>query len=492
MLAFEDFLHPQLSASAQAFIRTAYGILLAGTLVMALPQWRRFFVSERWGGYAQSSRDVDALHNRVVYPLIAALWLACAVLIACGRWSVWAALVNLILCRYFFVRMRWKGVLRGMGAPGFMTYWLAAAVFLLEYTLHYAPHLQPVALLVLQVDFALIILSAGIYKWTAGYPRNHGMEMGLVNPQWGYWWRSYLRLPPSHWLFKTLNHLAWTTEVAAVLLMLIPATRFLGGLLIIISFAFIATQIRLGFLCEMVMVCGLLFFGPGSAGDHWLALIISPAASPVTTADGLWPAVNMILAAALWGYLLLLPFAHAGLFYNFYARRRLPLTLQKILEAYTNFFGIIIWRVFSVDVVNFFIRIYRRERAGGERALVSHYGLKPPGLRYNHVGESITVTSLFTTLKYHPSNSALFTERLLRYARTIACPAGSVLDFEYLSICKTDDRFEFVAVAEYTVDPAAGTVDERILSDAVSVRAAHAASPVFEGARPGSYAPLKG
>ena len=46
--------------------------------------------------------------------------------------------------------------------------------------------------------------------------------------------------------------------------------------------------------------------------------------------------------------------------------------------------------------------------------------------------------------------------------------------------------------AEYTVDLKAATVRENILSDAVSVRAAHAVSPVYEGARPGSYVPLKG
>jgi hypothetical protein len=489
---FQDFLDPQLSVGVQALIRIAYGVLLTGTLVMALPHRRRFFMSERWGGYAQSSWDADAIQNPFVSPLVMGLWFLCAVLITVGWWSVWAALVNLLLCRYFFVRMRWKGVLRGMGAPGFMTYWLAAAVFLLEYTLHYAPEIRGLTLLVLQVDFALIMLSAGIYKLRAGYPRNHGMELGLVNPQWGYWWGFYKRLRPSHWLFKTLNHLAWSTEVAAALLMLIPQTRFLGGLLIIISFLFIATQIRLGFLCEMVMVCGLLYFQTDSAGDYWISLLVSRSASSIAPAIGIPALINTVLAVALLAYLILLPLAHAGLFYNFYARRRLTSTLQRALDVYTNFFGIIIWRVFSVDVLNFFVRIYRRERAGGrERTLVSERGLRRGALRYNHVAESITLTSLFTTLKYYPSNSALFTERLLRYARTVTCPADAVLEFEYVSICKSDDRFEFVTVAEYTVDLAARTVRERTVSDVVSVRAAHTVSPVYEGARPGSYMPLE-
>ena len=508
IFASQDFLHPQISVQTQAFFRMAYGLLLAATLLWALPHWRRFFLSERWGGYSKSARDVDFIQNPIIAPILGAVWFLCAVLITLGWWSIGAAFLNLLLCRYFFVRMRWKGVQRGMGAPGFMTYWLAAAVLLLEYTLKYAPsgELRSLALLVLQVDFAFIMLSAGIYKLTAGYARNHGMEGGMVNPEWGYWWRFFARRSPHSWIFKILNQLAWSTEVFAGMLMLIPQTRFLGALLILFSFIFIATQIRLGLLCEMVIVCCLLFFYPGSYGDQFLSAIM-PAASAASSyaitseapaavaVGGRLALFNQLLAAALRAYLVLLPLSHAGLFYNFYARKRLPAPLQRALEVYTNFFGIIIWRVFSVDVVNFFILIHRRPRTddggGGERDLISRYGLGG-GLRYSHVGESITVTSLFTTLKYYPSNDELFRERLLRYAGTLACPEDCVLDFEYVSVRKAEDHFDFVTVAEYTVDPYAGTIEERVLNEIVSVRAAHPASPVHEGARPGSYAPLKG
>lgn len=482
-----DFLPHPLSPDVYAAFRAGYGILLFGTLVLALPHWRRFFVSERWNGYARSSRWTDAVQNPAACPVILAGWLLCAALIAAGTWSVAAAAANLILCRYFFVQMRWKGILRGMGAPGFMTYWLAAAVFLLELTRRFAPEAQALALLVLQVDFACIILSAGAYKLSAGYAKNEGMEYGLVNPEWGYWWQTYATLPPRHWLFRALNHLAWVTEVVAAIFMLLPPTRLLGGLLIILSFAFIATQIRLGLLCEMVMLCGLLYVPPGSVVDGWLALLGSAQTLPGVAAPS--SGIVVALQAALWTYLGLLPVAHAGLYYNLYARKRLPRPLQGLLEAYTGFFGVIIWRVFSVDLVNFFIRIYRRPRHSEVRTLITEYGWRG-GVRYSHVGESITLTSLFTTLKYYPGNSALFRERLLRYARTVACPAEEALVFEYVSIVKQGSRFVFEPVAEYEVDLVAGQVTERTLRSDISVRAAHPASPVQAGVRPGSYAPL--
>ena len=491
LFASFDF-YPQLGLETQVFFRMAYGVLLLGHLVMLLPHSRRFFMSERWKGYAQSSWDVDLIQNPVVHPLVMASWFACSVALVFGRWTVLAAFVNLLLCRYFFVRMRWKGVLRGMGAPGYMTYWLAAAVFLLEYTVHYAPQIRPLTLLVLQVDFALIMLSAGVYKFTAGFPRNHGMELGLVNPEWGYWWRSYQHKSPNDFVIKMLNQLAWATEVVAAVLMLIPQTRFIGAVLIIISFFFIATHIRLALLCQMVMLCGVLFFHPGSGGDYLVGLLVT-ASAPVTNQPGATLAiVNQALALALWVYLFLLPLAYFGIYYNFFARKRFPSPFQRVLEAYTNFFGIIMWRVFTIDLINFFPNVYHQPRAGGDRTLISRYGWRAGSVRFSHVGESITLTCLFTTLKYYPSNHGLFTERLLRYARTLPCPENAVLVFEYVFIEKTETSFEYITLAEYVVDPEARTVVEHVLNDQISVHAAHAASPLHEAARPGSYAPLHG
>lgn len=480
---------PELTYAGQAGVRMAYGVLLLATLLWALPHGRRFFVSERWGGYAESSPWRDVLHSPTAYPFVMGIWILCAVLLASGRGVVWAALANLVLCRHYFVAMRWRGVLRGMGAPGFMTYWLGGAIFLLEGTTHFVPSVRTLALFVIQVDFALIMASAGLYKISAGFARNEGMELGLANPAWGYWWRRYMTLAPSHRFLWVLNQLAWSTELAAAVLLLCPPTRTLGGLLIIASFLFIATQIRLAFLCETVMACGMLYFAPGSLPDRVVMSLVSSAgtvANPEAFVPHAWVTVGSTVT--LWGYLMLLPLVHAALFYNLYAQRPLPGRLQRALERYANFFGIIIWRVFSSDLVNFFVRIFRQNRHTGERVLLSRYGIAG-GLRFSHVAESIAVTSVFSTLKYYPTNRALFEGRLLRYARTLTVGADDVLVFEYVSLRKTSTRFEPVPVAEYGVDRR-GTIHHRVLSSEVSVHAAHPGSPLYEGVTPGSYAPL--
>jgi hypothetical protein len=479
-----DGLLPHLSPSTQALVRCGYGVLLGLTIAQALPEARRFFRSERWGGYAQSSPSVDLVQNPAVLPMVLAAWFVAAMCLVFGWVTVWAAIVNVAICRYFFVHMRWKGVLRGMGAPGFYAYWLGLVVLLLEYTSRHAPAQQPLALLVAQVDAAFIFLSAGVYKATAGYPRNHGMELGMCNPMWGYWWRAYVPRSPHHPWFWVLNQLAWTTEVVAALLMLWPGTREWGGLLLCASFLFILTHIRLGWLCEMVALSGLLFVVAGGPVDQWLSRVAPAAAAMVPTATSGFG--DGVIRAALVTYLVLLPVAHAGLYYNFYARRRLPGALQIALDRYTNFFGIIIWRVFSVDVTNFYVRIHVEPPGGGARRLVAPLGAWP---RFNHVGEMICLASLFTTLKYYPTQDSRFRDRVVRYARTIPREPNGRVVFEYYSAQKLRDRFEWRLVAEYLVDPDARTVEERIVDPGFSPRAAHSASPVHEGSVPGSYAP---
>lgn len=480
---FSNGLAPALDLETQAFIRSAYGVLLLATLLLALPHARRFFLSERFGGYTESSPLTDRVGSPLVAPVLLALWLAAAVCLVLGRWTVAAAAVSVVLAHHFFVRLRWRSVLRGMGAPGFMSFWLGTAVLVLELTTRYASGARTFALFAIQVDFALIFLSAGIYKLLGGYRKGDGVDLGLANPQWGYWWRIWAKVPPRHAILRWLNQLGWATEVVAAVLMLIPPTRFVGGAIIVLTFAFIRTQIRLGVLCEVVALCAVFFFHPGSVGARLAGWAAGPLPEPALGPDGgaLATAIVVLLAA----YLVVVVLAHLGLAANLYGKRHLG-RLQRPLELFTNTFGVIIWRVFSVDVVGFFVRL-RTERDGA-RAEVARWGWRH-GLRYAHVGEAIAVTSLFTALKYHPGDEERFRTRLLRYARTVPRAPGDLVVFEIVSVEKGGARFEHLPVAEYVVDAEAGTVEERVLVEGAPLRVGSPHSPVHPGSRPGSYAP---
>ena len=477
-----------MSPELQAFVRSAYGLLMLLTLFAALPHWRRYFLSERWGGYTEQGTIADAVQNPIVMPIVLALWLVAATALVRGRVVLPAAAINLACCYYFFNRLRWKSVSRGMGAPGFISLWLGAVVFLLEFTSRHAAEVRDVALLTARLDFAAIMISAGLYKLVAGYRHRNGMELGMANPEWGYWPAFWKTWRPTHPLFGFLNEMAWGTEVVCGVLMLFPATREFGGAGILLSFVFIATQIRLGFLCEMVIVCCLLFFEPGTMLDGWVASAWHQLGGSVAVAGTQVPG-QAALIAACWIYLGLLPLVRAGMFYNQLKHRSWPAPAQRALDAYANFFGLILWRVFTADVVNFFVRIWEQPAAGARR-LVSEFHRTGPS-RFSQVAECIALTSVFTTLKYYPSNRSLFEGRLLRYANTIPRAATSALVFEWVNLAARADGFDYVSVAEFTVAADARTVSDTQLDPAVNVRGVPGFSPVHEGARPGSYAPLK-
>ncbi len=464
---------PSLSPAVEAVVRTAYGALLLLTLVSSLPHARRYYLSERWGGYVQPGPWRNVVHGPAAIAVILAAWLLAAGALTLGWHVVIAAALNLALCWYFFIRMRWQSVLRGMGAPGFIAFWLGAAVFLLELTRRAAPAAHDLALWVLQVDFALIMISAGVYKFVAGYRAGDGMDLGMVNPEWGYRPSFWQRWPTGHPLFRFLNEMAWLTEVGAGALMLVPATRAVGALLVFGSFLFIATQIRLGFLCEMILVCCLIFVPGGPGVPSQVAPIWQPA-----------------LIVLLWTYVIFLPIVRVGMYYNQLAHRRLPGPLQAALDAYTNLFGLIIWRVFSADVVNFFVQVWEQPAEGSRRLLSDYEGFTGTA-RFRQVAEAIAITSVFTTLKYYPGNRALFVERLMRYARTIPHVPESTLVFQWVSISKREGRFERLPGVDYVVDTANGTVTDVVLNDRVSVNAPSPSSPLHEAVRPGSYAPVR-
>src|SRR5439155_2620561 len=160
------------------------------------------------------------------------------------------------------------------------------------------------------------------------YRRNYGVDLGLANPEWGYWWRFWMRMRPDHWAIRTLNQLGWTSEVVAAILMLVPPTRFLGAALLIVTFALVRTQIRLGVLSEAVMLVGFLYFHPGSLGAR--AVDGAFAWIPSSTAPGgevAW--LGTPLKVVLIAYMGVLPFAYAGLYVNLFGRSSLPRRLQR-------------------------------------------------------------------------------------------------------------------------------------------------------------------
>lgn len=466
---------------------------MLGMLCLSLPSANRFFGSEKFKGYADNERLLNLLFSPIGRVLVLASWFAATCWLLVDKHTVLASLVCLFWSRFCFISLRWRSISRGMGAPGFMLYWLGALVFFLEYTRFYDPSgtLRVLAILAFKVDFAVIMLCAGQYKLFSGYPQNNGMERGMVNPWWGRLRRLYRPLPHDHPVFKFLNHCAYLGELVSGALMLYAPWSEYGGLFMAFSFVIIFVHIKLGFLCHTVMVSCLLYCHPGGLIDSLLPnLTTAPQVAESYLGMTL---VNGVLSAFLVVYMVLLPFMKLGTYYNFYAKKRLPDKWQKFQDKWTNLWGIIIWRVFTIDNTNFYVNAFVEDRVTGQRELYSipEEMSFSKGFRYLHVCEYVCYVSIFTTLKYFPSNSPLFTKKLYRYAKTIPCPDNKVLVFQWVDVKKEDGYFVDVASREFKVDLVNEELTVTELADGSSATDSLRFSELVEGAQVGSYAPAK-
>lgn len=408
-------------------------------------------------------------------------WLAAGLALIVG--SAWlrltASLFFYVLYRHFYIDTRWSSIRRGFGAPGFMSHWVALYLLLLQFSAFLERSLSHQVLWLMRIDFAVIMICAGTYKYMVGYLHHDGMEYGCVNPYWGYFWRFFLdHTHPRGWYFRVMNHLASGVEVAAGLMMLFPATRVAGAVAISLSFVYVGLLIRLGRLAFLMAVIPIIYFPT-----------FAPPAVPFEIGGG-W-----IFYPLTWFFLALLPAVKFLQYYNLFANKSLPQPWQKWLSTYANFVPIIMWRVFTPDVTNFYLRIYEENP---ERPLCDHQTFSWGGwswlkLRFLHVTESIASVSVFTTLKYFPSNRALFNEKLVKYSLSLQHALGRPVErlrYEYVAITKMEDRFAFWHVGNFRVDLNTHQVSEEKLIEEFDFAAPSKFSPVRESAAPGSFTPV--
>jgi hypothetical protein len=270
----------------------------------------------------------------------------------------------------------------------------------------------------------------------------------------------------------------------------VPQLRPVGAVLCILSFGYLLPMVRLGRLAVLMMTAPLWFLP-----ELGFALPEPFARSLPTLATPAWALAG--LKAATIAFIVALPFVKAMQYLNLFAKITLPSPLQQALTAYANRFPIIMWRVFTPDVTNFFIRIHRVDRVTGERTPLVHedstYAYRDlrhwrRSLRFLHVTESIALTTVFTTLKYFRSQRDLFEERLRAYSATLGEP-GAILEYEYVAILKGSESFDFVPVARFAVDLATGAITETSLVPDFEYDAPAKYSHIKETAGYGTYAP---
>lgn len=429
------------------------------------------------------------LHGKAL-PAVIVVWAAAAVSLGIGFYPVVGAAVLWLIFRHFYIKNRWKNLFRGGGAPGFMSHHTALFILLLEAAavLDRSHVLSEHVLLMYRIDLGVILLCSGTYKSLSGYLHGEGMEYGLANPMWGYWFRIFRRLNPRSVFVRLQDIVAAAGQVIMGTLLLFPQTSMIGAALCTLGFLGLLPVVRLGRLAALMAAIPFLWL-PSLGIQIASVRNFSPIQAP--------PFVLSVLTALIFTYIALLPFVKAMQYLNLFRSVSFPGPVQAALTRYANFVPIIMWRVFTPDVTNFFIRIYAVDRSGGaDRPLLVEEGTYAYreiftrfrwSARFLHVTESIALTTVFTTLKYFRSQRGLFEERLRAYARTLG--TDERLRFQYVSITKGEKSFEYRAIADFFVDPVSGEVTERRLEPDFDYGAPAFRSHIRETTGFGSYVP---
>ena len=471
-----------------------WSVALGGLLLL---DWIAFLPLFRVG-FSRYESSGFSVNDRLFRTVLAAVWLA-----AIAGWMFNAphgrlagSFVLSVIFRRYFITERWSSVRRGFGAPGFMAHWTVRVVFLIEVVRWLDGDGETLRLLFAAIrwDFGWIMVCAGLYKLLVGYLHNNGMEYGRVNPAWGYHWRFFKDVSPHGWYPTLLNYLACLVELVSGILILVPTatTQLLGAVALTLSFAYVTLFIRLGRLSVLMAVLPFV---------AWPDVAASAQAAPALTSTP-W-AVDILLSAiraVAWAYIVLLPIVKGMQYLNLFANITLPQPAQRCLTAYANWVPIIIWRVFTADVTDFYLRVWGCDESGRRvDAIIDEQSYSWRGwarplfkLRLLHVTESIAIVSVFTTLKYFASNRLLFEEKLRRYAASLLLDWGRpypMLRFEYLKVTKAERRFEYTHMGDFVIDMTTGRVHEENVRPGFSFADTAKFSPVRESVAPGSWAP---
>lgn len=442
----------------------------------------------------QCDNTTNATVLKLKHILIGLSWIAGSFLLISGRqiFFLLGALLLWIIFRQEFIQKRWLTIHRGFGAPGFMSHFTVQYLLLFELIrcLDQTGQLKAISMMVFRIDFGIVMICAGTYKGLVGFYKNEGMEYGIVNPFWGYFWNTLRHYPTNWWYFRLNNIAASSIEIIAGILLLIPSSQVVGAILVTISFLYVGLLVRLGRLA-VLMATLPLFCLPSVIKSYTNAI----PALILTTPYWLIVTTKIILIA----YVVLLPIVKLTQYYNLFLDKQLPQPWQKWISAYSNFIPIIIWRVFTPDLTNFFIRI-RASTSSKDKIVVLldehvyhlnsklNWSLK---LRFWHVAESIALVSIFTLKKYYPSRPELFQNRILQYAKSLKTNMDLMwFEFTYVEIRKYDGNFIFKDIKRFIVDTTNNNIIEEDLTTNDTTSMVALFSPVRESEAPGKYTKL--
>jgi hypothetical protein len=315
----------------------------------------------------------------------------------------WLLGIPLVLILWvLFIRDRFRSLSRGMGAPGYFNFFLVASIFsciLQKHATNYFLEILSISVASLVVvEFGSIFLSAGLFKFFDALRQPSGFTFGMQNPTWSKLYKFPSFLVEIRYVIDNLGPIL---QVTSGVLLIFGPPHFKSFGLYIISFMFfsITPFCRLSWLCPAIAVNSLIL------------VYLIPAIST--------PSLSFIFA--------LISFLRIccmfQLFLEYFRKLYLPPQFQTVVNIYKSFMGIIIWKVFTFDLVKFaFPTGYLQSKVNISEGLSFS---TIPILERDHflflcsnsnVYDAITLASLLSSKTY--LDNTCFTARIQKYMLT--------------------------------------------------------------------------
>lgn len=422
--------------------------------------------TDTYKGYIFSeSSKVRFKHTRAQANALVTLWLLSSIFIILNIYSILACLISLCITYYFFIFLRYDSISRGFGAPGYFLTFANLISLCVQVVYKYQQSNFELVVSIVGFEIGTIFVVSGIYKCSSGYLVGKGINIGLNNPMWGYkpqYWRTW---GSTQTRTKLINWISIFGEIFGGALLMSIKFQFAGAIVISLMFIGVMFMVRLGTLCPTII---FVTFGTNIIS----APKMNESENMVNTFY--FSFVAIILQAIIF-------LTYAGILFNFYRKNSLPIPLQKSVNLIQEFIGISLWRVFTSDITSIHIRVFN-VNPDGNRLELSEWGRKR-NRRFNFVGEAISVTSIFTLLKYQVSHEAFYS-RLITYAKSF--PHENI-EFEFHYIESNSKMISERHVRTYLVNTTHSDVIEIRKDTSFNVSAPETHSRVTAATQYGHY-----
>ncbi len=324
-----------------------------------------------------------------------------------GATVIISNLICFFFSRYFFIYLRYRSIGRGNGAPGFMSYWTLTYAVIFQF-LETNDIDNGSVVLLMKWDFAIIMLSAAVYKYKTGYLKGRGIEYGLKNEMWTWAYRMFQKVPNDSPIFRILNFLSILVEFLVFLFLLLPGFHRFAAVLLALMFLFLFAFVRLGTLPITMFALSYVYFGVTDY-DYKIS-------SPVF--------LNLLCVS--YGLLLIFSLAwNWTYFLKIETQRSLAFTLQKSYLIT----GSIIWSVFTARLTENLILI--QEVAKGQSTAIKSIDFG--------VHSGISLTTIATYTDYFPEETVEQNRRFEIYLKSLYGNISNKEIFFYKSRGKGND-----------------------------------------------------